>query len=102
MKYFCKSCATEATQREICSGCGSMMSPVSDKHMFVLEVIDQVISKEVDQAVVYERRGPFKTADEALEWWERHQAHEKYVGCTGIPALLEPPIHFADPDPDTN
>lgn len=96
MKYFCKSCATEALQNEICSGCGSMMSPVSDKHMFILEVIDQVLSREVKQAVVYERRGPFQTADAAVEWWERHQAHERYTGCTGTPALLEPPSHITD------
>ena len=102
MKFFCKSCSTEAPHQEVCSGCGSMMTPVSNKHMFVLEIIDQVVSKAVEQAVVYERRGPFMTASEATEWWERHQAHEKYVGCTGNPALLEPPFHFDDVDKDAN
>lgn len=102
MKYFCKSCATEALQREICSGCGSMMATISDQHLFVLEIIDQVVSKEVEQAVVYERRGPFQSANAATEWWEQHQAHEKYVGCTGVPALLEPPVHFTDDYKDSN
>lgn len=96
MKYFCKGCGTEAAMREICSGCGSMLTLVSAGHQFALEIIDQVVSAKAKEPVVYERRGPFTSATEADQWWEQHQAHDRYTGCTAQAVLLEPPVHFSD------
>lgn len=96
MKYFCKACSTEAVQKELCSGCGSMMTLITDEHHFMLEVIDQVLSRQAGEPVVYERRGPFKMVCDAEQWWEQHQAHRRYADCTADVVLLEPPIHFTD------
>lgn len=91
MKCFCRTCGTEALHQEICSGCGSMMQPVSDKHRFILEVVDQVLSNKMKEAVIYERRGPFDSAVDADNWWKQAQDHSRYIGCEGVVALLEPP-----------
>jgi hypothetical protein len=91
MTYFCKACGTEADNREICSGCGSMMVEVSGKHMFAVEIVDQVVSRRLNQPVVYARVGPFIGVAEADGWWKVHQDRECYTGCSADVVILEPP-----------
>lgn len=93
MNFFCKVCGTEAQEPTLCSGCGGLMTALTGKHLYAIEIMD--MATRTSEPVIYERRGPFESVLQADSWWHRHSELPKYTGCEAYTVILEAPgEHF--------
>lgn len=77
----------------MCSGCGGLMTALTGKHLYAIEIMD--MATRTSEPVIYERRGPFESVLQADSWWHRHSELPKYTGCEAYTVILEAPgEHF--------
>jgi len=67
-----------------------MMTITTGQHLYVVEIVDRLATRQASEPVIYERRGPFSTIMDADNWWYRHQDMPKYIGCEAFTVILEP------------
>jgi len=94
MNFFCKVCGTEATEPTLCSGCGGLMTALTGKHTYAVEIMD--MATRTSEPVIYERRGPFQSVLEADSWWHRHSELPRYIGCEAYTVILQAPGEVHD------
>jgi hypothetical protein len=94
MNFFCKVCGTEAQEPTLCSGCGGLMTALTGKHTYAVEIMD--MATRTNEPVIYERRGPFNSVLEADSWWHRHSELPRYIGCEAYTVILQAPGEHHD------